>query len=80
MRQHPSFRRRHLFTGSNQLIDHAGRDSGLPGQSRAFQQDRQRLFDSGQARQPLGSSASRQQPDERFRQAKRTLGSSTMTR
>jgi len=74
MRQHPSFRRRHLFAGRNQLIDHAGCDRGLTREARAFQQDRKCLFDSGQARQPLGSPASRQQPDQRLRQAKRDPG------
>ena len=39
MRQHPSFRRSHLFTERNQLIHHSGCNSGLPGQPRAFQQD-----------------------------------------
>ncbi len=74
MGQHPSFRRRHLFAGRNQLIDHAGCDGGLPRQPRTFQQDRKRLFDSDQARKPLGSSRSRQQPDQRLRQAERHLG------
>jgi len=46
----------------------------------AFQQDRQRLFDSGQARQAVGSPTSGT-ARQRLRQAKRqTLGLSTMTR